>query len=120
MKNTPYLLFDDQCTLCTRFVQVLKLINGYEDFNFIPLGEVRNYEQFEKVTFEELSKELHVYFNKEFHIGAQALEFLISRNPIIKKHLWLLDNQMAKKTVASFYKAANKARKSSLLCGGCL
>lgn len=119
MDNKVYFLYDQDCTLCTRFVQVLKLLKGYEDLQFLALQEAASINAFKDIAQEQLKSELHIYSKEKFHKGAEAIEFLISRNSLIKKHLWLLDNQMAKKAVKSFYKAVEKARKSPLLCGGC-
>ncbi len=119
MEKAPIFLFDKDCTLCSRFVQVLKLIKGYEDFQFIPLQEAQSIDLFKDISEEQLKSQLHIYADSRFHRGPEAVEFLMSRNSLIKKHLWLLDHQMTKNAVKSFYKAVDKARKSSILCGGC-
>ncbi len=119
MSEKTYFLFDQECTLCSRFTQVLQKIKGYEDFEFVPLQQANEIDLFKDIPQTQLETELHIFSEGKFHRGPEAVEFLMKRNPLIKKHMWLMDHQMTKKAIGSFYKAIDKARKSRLLCNSC-
>ncbi|MCB9095877.1 MAG: DUF393 domain-containing protein [Halobacteriovoraceae bacterium] len=111
-------LFDEQCALCLRFVKLLNILETYSEFSFISLHEDWVYEKFPDLNKEQCREELHIIDKDQIYRGEKAIEFLISLNPKVKKHLWLLENGMSKKAIQSFYQAVNKLRKSGV-CKGC-
>ena len=121
--KTPFLLYDSDCTLCTRFKQALERMDFENRVNYIPVGTPEVYEKFPDIDLEESTKILHFVDEKGVtHRGGEIAAALADQFPGINKIAWLLETEVGRKVSNYFYDKVNELRKSSLInrhCGSC-
>jgi predicted DCC family thiol-disulfide oxidoreductase YuxK len=121
--NTPLLLFDHECQLCVRFIQSLERIHLEQEINMVSVHEPGVYQKYTFLDKQACLDSIHLVIDKENEqvlVGEEAVEYLISLNPQIKKFTWLIESKMGQKAISFFYHAANKYRESLLnRCSGC-
>lgn len=115
------MIYDDQCTLCTRFKMALERLPGGSKFKAHSLHDAQLYVDFPQLNQEACKEELHLVDNKgTIHVGAHAIEFIIKHHPEAKKFAWLMESAMGQKTLDYFYQMCNKYRKMvRRSCGHC-
>jgi hypothetical protein len=99
----------------------LNFIDKNEDIQKVPLQEDWLYESYPELERDECEKTIHL-LDQDRNIlkGAEAIEFLISFYPGVKKFAWLIESDSGKKTVNFFYDKVNELReKVKKNCHGC-
>jgi predicted DCC family thiol-disulfide oxidoreductase YuxK len=121
--KTPFLLYDSECTLCTRFKQALERMDFDNRLNYIPVGTEEVYHQFPEIDQEESTKVLHfVDENGKVHRGGEIAAALANHFPGVNKVAWLLETEVGQKVSSYFYEKVDQLRKSSIItrsCGSC-
>lgn len=119
--KTPILLYDDNCTLCTRFKQSLERLSGAEQITFVSIHDNEIYEKLPEISKDECQKELHfIDRNNNIFKGANAILELKKEFPLVEKFAWLIESGMGEKAINYFYKMANKYREMALKeCHNC-
>jgi predicted DCC family thiol-disulfide oxidoreductase YuxK len=116
----PLVLFDSECTLCTRFSQALDRLDGENILNQVSLHEAWLYEEFSSLNKDECKENLHVLLSHEKAlVGARAIEFLITKLPGVKSIAWLIESKNGKKALDFFYSHVNKIRHNKKICPKC-
>lgn len=116
----PLVLFDSECTLCKRFSQALSRLDGKKELSVISLHENWIYEKYNHLSKEKCQQALHVLINeKDFLVGGDAIEFLITKLPGVKNIAWLIESENGKKTLNFFYNHINKLRSNTKNCKSC-
>ncbi len=109
--SLPILLYDDQCTLCTRFKQGLEKIPGTDIFLMESIHNEDIYSEFPELSRSLCLDEVHIIDeNGVILSGADAVTNLVTRFPVVKNFTWLLDSDIGKRAVTSFYKALSRCR----------
>ena len=125
MKNTSYdlplIIYDDNCTLCTRFKDALSNMRSDKAINFVPLSDKKVFEKYPFVDPVACNDVIHLIDEtSKVYKASEAVHYLMHFYPSISKIAWLLDNQAGKKALELFYNAINTYRKSSLSsCKSC-
>lgn len=110
----PVLLFDEECSLCVRFTQALKLVDNEKLINFLPIQNDDIYDEFQELNFEDCSETIHLIDEgKSILKGHEAIQFMIDRVPSVSKFSWLLKSDSAQKAMSYFYEKVNEIRKES-------
>ena len=113
MNNFPILIYDKECTMCTRFKQALENLPGSRDISFIPLQEDEIFKTYPKLDPLQCADSVHLLIDEEkFLVGPEVVKYLIKTIPGISKLSWLLDKEAGNKAVDLFYKSINTYRKS--------
>ena len=117
----PLLLYDANCTLCTRFKNALQNLPNGDEISYISLHEPQIYKTFPNLSFEECNDVVHLITeNNEILKGPQVIEYLVRFFPGIKKLAWMVESNAGKKAVELFYNVVNNYRKSNLSsCDNC-
>lgn len=110
--TSPALLFDDQCPLCVRFKDSLKMLKGTDKINPISIHDEKVYEVFPELDKESCHQYVH-YIDAEgkIYAGEDAIEHLIKLFPLVNKFAWLVESNMGKKAVNYFHTMTNNYRK---------
>lgn len=117
----PVLIYDEECSLCLRFMQALEKLPGTEKITKIPLQDENLYHHFTELKMDDCFEEIH-YIDEEGQIlkGNQVPEVLISKFPNVKKFSWLIESQMGQKAIDYFHHmASNYRKKLKKDCPGC-
>lgn len=111
----PFVLYDSECTMCTRFKQVLEKLDRENEINFYSARESEVYEHFEELNEEDCLDTIHCMDeNGKIYKGSETIIYLSKIVPGIKDHQWLLETDVARKAADIFYSAVNNYRKSKL------
>ncbi|MGB0454640.1 MAG: thiol-disulfide oxidoreductase DCC family protein [Bacteriovoracaceae bacterium] len=117
--KTPFLLYDSNCGLCSRFKDALQKLDFQEKIHYYPVGTEEIYGAYPEIDREESAQILHfVDEDKTIHKGGDIAAALAHQFPGINKVAWLLETDAGKKVSDFFYKKVNELRSSSIL-GGC-
>lgn len=118
--KTPFLLYDADCILCTRFKQALERLDVENRLHYVPVGTAEVYEQFPNID-PGLSKQVLHYVDEQgqVHMGGDIAAALAHQFPGINKLAWLLETEVGRKVSNFFYEKVNELRKSSLITRGC-
>ena len=117
----PVLIYDEECSLCLRFMQALERLPGTEGITKIPLQDENLYAHFTDITMDDCFEEIHL-ITEEGKIlrGNQVPEALINKFPAVKKFSWLIESQMGQKAIDYFHHVASNYRKRLKKdCPGC-
>lgn len=117
----PLLIYDDQCALCMRFVQSIKLTAATRAPAFISLHHPQLLSLFPTLSLTECQQTIHFIDGRaRLYKGSEAVSELVKLIPSIQKFSWLIDSAMGQKAVDFFYHSANRMRDSLLnRCGAC-
>lgn len=119
--SRPILVYDKDCALCVRFKQALAFLDKEELIQKVALQEDWLYESYPQLTKSECEETIHM-LDEQGNVlkGSEAIEFLISFYPGVKKFSWLVENESGKKAVNFFYNKVNELReKVKKNCHGC-
>jgi predicted DCC family thiol-disulfide oxidoreductase YuxK len=107
----PALIYDDQCTMCTRFKMSLEFLDLNKSINFVPLHDPKIQEQYPELTIDILKESVHFVSSEGvIYKGSEAVSELIKNYPGVSKFAWLLDSDQGKKTMAFFYEKLNELK----------
>jgi predicted DCC family thiol-disulfide oxidoreductase YuxK len=109
-----YLLFDSECTMCSRFKQGLELIDRSKKITFYSIHEDSTYKKFPNIKKEDAKDIVHLIKNGKIFIGGEVITELVKLYPTVSKLSWLLDSEAGKKAMDLFYNKVNELRKSKL------
>lgn len=113
--NLPVLLYDSECTLCTRFKQSLERLSFDLKLNYLSIHdeEIKNLPLM--IDTESLHSEVHL-IDSELNIykGPEVINYLAKHIKGIKRIAWLLETNVGKKASEFFYKKVNELRDSQL------
>lgn len=116
----PIILYDSECTLCTRFAQALARLDSKKEFTLISLHEEWIYEKYTHLNKVNCQESLHVLIGEfDFLVGSQAIEYLITKLPGVKNIAWLIESENGKKALSFFYNHVNKLRTNKKFCKSC-
>ena len=117
----PLLIFDDECPLCVRFTQSIKLTGREHAPAFISLHHPQLSSLYPTLDLEECAQTIHfIDARGVLHKGPEAVSELVKLIPAVHKFAWLIDSAMGQKAVDFFYNSANRMRESLLnRCGAC-
>lgn len=120
--KTPFLLYDANCALCTRFKQAIERLDFEHRIQYIPVGTAQVYQDFPEIDLEQSKQVLH-YVNSEGAIyrGGEIAPELAKQFPAVNKLAWLLETDVGKKASNYFYDKIKELRNNSLItraCGG--
>ncbi len=123
MKNYsfPLVVYDEKCELCRRFRLSIERFLPEEKIYFENLHNPELYESLSVLKKEECEKEVHLLISEnEVLRGAEALQYLVGKFPLVKKFSWLIESNMGHKALETFYQICNKYRESYLNdCDSC-
>lgn len=112
MEEKPVVLFyDSECSLCTRFKQALEKFDEDKLIHFRSIHDPKTFEEYPKLNKEECKEVVHLVdeFGKIYK-GGEAMIFLVSIFPGLKKFLWLIDSKSGKAASNFFYSRLNDMR----------
>jgi len=110
-EKLPLLLYDEECSLCSRFADLIKRTPQNPPLFCIPLQEESLYEEFTFLDKEKCKQEVHLIDkNLQVHVGKDCLNYLAKHSPYVEKISWLLDTKMGDKATAIFYNSLNRIR----------
>lgn len=117
----PCLLYDSECTMCTRFKQALERIPGADSITKVSIHNNEIYTYFPSLDPAQCNQEVHLIDEDENILsGAEVITYLAKKFPGVKKIAWLLETNVGKKSLDYFYKMVSKYRNSSLnKCPSC-
>ncbi len=119
--SLPLLLFDDQCPLCVRFSQSLKMAGRENAPTLLSIHHPELLSIFPTLKLEECTQTIHfIDARSVLYTGSEAVTELVKLIPAAEKFAWLIDSAMGQKAVDFFYNTANRMRDSLLnRCGAC-
>lgn len=117
----PLILFDDQCPLCVRFTQSLKLAGREKAPDFLSIHHPALTSIFPTIDVNALQESIHYLDARSVvYTGTEAVSEIIKLVPAAEKFAWLIDSAMGQKAMDFFYNTANRMRDSLLnRCGAC-
>lgn len=117
----PIILFDDECTMCLRFKQALEHMDSDKLIHFHSVNDDEIYTAFSFLNKEKCLDRVHLIDEKkQVHIGAEIIQVLKEKIPMIGKISWLLEKEATKKALNFFYDKVNELKKSKINpCPGC-
>jgi len=112
-RKPPILLYDSECSLCTRFKQSLERLSTFDDLTMVSIHDEQIYNEYPQLNKEECDEAIHL-IDSELNIlkGTHAIEFLLKKNPAVAKFAWLIESEQGQKTLNYFYSMANKYRET--------
>ena len=111
MLPLPILLYDSECTLCTRFKQGLERLPGTSNIHMESIYNENVYEEYPELSKENCKNEVHLIDESGIiQVGPEVVSNLVSRFPGVEKLSWLLDSEMGKQASTAFYKAVNRCK----------
>ncbi len=109
----PILIYDAQCTLCTRFKISLEKLSTFKDLSTVSIHEEDIYIEFPDLNMEECHQEIHLITEEAVILkGSKVIEYLLKQNPTVSKFSWLIESNQGQKTINYFYNMANKYRET--------
>ena len=98
----PLILFDPECSLCTRFKQGLEYLDKSLHFESARNDEV--YAQFPELSRQNCLDKVHmITTDMKILSGQEVVDELLKTLPGVSKFAWLLDNDQGKKVKDFFY-----------------
>jgi len=118
----PFVLFDDQCVLCTRFKQAFERSPQRQTLHFVSVHDDQIYHQYPFLEKALCLKEIHlVQENLQVLQGPDVMEYLLKNMPWCQPFLWLIETDKGKKALNYFYQKSDQLReKLKRDCGTCL
>lgn len=119
--SLPLLLFDDQCPLCVRFTESLKLAGRERAPSFLSIHHPQLQTLFPTLKPSDCAETIHYLDARAvLFTGPEAIAEIIKLIPAAEKFAWLIDSAMGQKAMDFFYSTANRMRDSLLnRCGAC-
>ncbi len=114
MENTTQksiLIYDANCVMCQRFQKAVEKLPVDIDLQFRSLHDESLYVDYPQLSKEKCSEGVHlvdhlgVVYQKE-----KVVEYLAHHLPVLKHLTWLLDTNVAQKSMDYFYKSINKLK----------
>jgi predicted DCC family thiol-disulfide oxidoreductase YuxK len=121
MSNKPIIIFDSECTLCTRFKDGLERIDINNELSFISIHSPEVNDLDVSLSAQEIQATIHLITedNKVLK-GSDVITHLSKILPGIKKLSWLLETNVGKKASNFFYEKINQMRLAKTKeCKGC-
>lgn len=117
----PLLIFDSECTLCTRFKITLEKMDGQKKINYASLHDENLYQAYPQLDRNACHQAVHLIDeNNKIHQGPEVIEYLVKYFPGISKISWLIETDMGKKAIDFFYQKVNDIRNSQInSCNKC-
>lgn len=115
MDKLPLIIYDSECTLCTRFKQGLQRLDLNKNLSFISIHspEIRNFNIY--IDINEIHETIHLIDeDKNILKGPEVIPYLAKSLPAVNKLAWLLETNIGKKASDFFYEKVNQLRKSQL------
>jgi predicted DCC family thiol-disulfide oxidoreductase YuxK len=82
--NKHFVLYDDECPLCTFQMRVLSWLDWRNVLALVPLSDSRAQELAPSLTREDLMEAIHcITREKQIHRGARAIRFVGMRLPLL-------------------------------------
>ncbi|HEX8310080.1 MAG TPA: DUF393 domain-containing protein [Chthoniobacteraceae bacterium] len=82
--NKHFVLYDDECPLCTFQMRVLSWLDWRNVLALVPLSDPRAQELAPSLTREDLMEAIHcITTEKKIHRGARAIRFVGMRLPLL-------------------------------------
>jgi len=109
--SLPLLLYDDECPMCVRFAQSLKMLDATKSINSVSIYDVGIYKVYPELDMDECEEVIHLI--DENHVvlkGPAVLEYLIKTSPAVSKFSWLIERGMGKHALEFFYNRVNDYR----------
>lgn len=120
--DLPLIIFDEECPLCVRFTQALRLVDKNKTIHYVSAYHRELYKKYPFLNQEECLEVIHM-IDEQGHVlrGGQVVQELIKHIPAVEKFGWLIDNDKAQKASDAFYKKINEIRKrvKKKGCAGC-
>lgn len=111
----PIVLYDSECSLCTRFRQGIEMIDKNINFHFLSIHSPKAKELSLHFKLDSIHEKMHLIDeNFNIHIGSDAITFMTSKLPAVSKFTWLLQTDIGKKTSDFFYDKVNQIRHSMI------
>lgn len=112
-----HLFYDPSCPLCVRFKDSLIRFYPADKIRFFALNDLGS----DFIDYQEqFKKEIHLLSEEGVWFkGPQAIQYLISECPSVKKFSWLIESQAGKKASELFYKRAQRFREQFQRCSSC-
>lgn len=120
--KNPIILFDDKCSLCTRFKDGLKYLDKNHTLQFTPLSQAEEiYQRYPQLNEKECHETVHLIDeNDKILRGPEVVEYLIKFYPQVSKLAWLVETDVGKKAVKFFYDKVNELKQSKISpCSEC-
>lgn len=108
------ILFDSDCTMCTRFKQGLEMIDRDKHIEFISARDDSTYERFKFINKEDALDKVHLIKGEKVFKGGDIVAELVKLYPSVSKLAWLLETEAGKKAMDLFYNKVDELRKSRL------
>lgn len=109
----PFFVYDSKCPLCVRFMQSVQRLEKDFELHYYDLHDEEIYKKFSFLNFDSCSEQLHLVDEDEQVLkGSEAILWLSSRLPLVKKFSWLIESEKGQKAVDLFYTVANKYRET--------
>ena len=113
--KTPLLVYDGECTLCTRFKQTVEKLDSGHRLTYASIHQPEIYEQFTMLSKEECHKVIHLIDESgKVHKGPEVIQYLAHFFPTISKLAWMLETDVGKKALDFFYQKVNDIRNSQI------
>lgn len=104
-------IYDSECTLCVRFRKALELIDIKKDVSFLSLHDPKTFISYPELNKEDCEESIHlVKQTGEVLVAGDALSYLITILPGVKKFSWLLDSESGQNATKAFYRRINEMR----------
>lgn len=105
------LLYDSECSFCTRFKSALERIDSNQTIDYKSIYDKSVYIEYPQLKEDECHDLVHLIDESgTIYQGAEVIEYLVDVLPGVSKFAWLLDSDSAKNAVNVFYKKINDLR----------
>lgn len=112
MNKKNILIFDSECSLCSRFQKALEMIDKDEHLEYRSIQDEKIYEEFPILNKDACAKEVHLIdIDGHLYVGSEVIEFLVKLIPGVSKFSWLLESESSKKAMDLFYGKLNDIRR---------
>jgi len=107
MQNSEIIIYDDSCSLCTRFKVALERLPGTEKILMVSVHDENIYASIPQLVKSECLREIHfVDLNLNIFKGKDAMTQVIKRFPLAEKFSWLIESGMGQKAINYFNETA--------------
>ncbi len=120
MIQKPVLIYDGECTLCTRFKQTVERFDVDHKLTYVSIHQDEIYTEL-PLTKEECHKVIHlVDENNQVYKGPDVIRYLAHLFPMVNNLAWMLETDVGKKALDFFYQKVNDIRNSQInSCNKC-
>ena len=106
------LIYDSECTLCTRFKKSLEILDFKKKMRFVAVNDLSIYLEYPELNKDECEEVVHFIDDGRIYKGSDAITKLLEHYPGVSKFSWLLNSDSGKKTMNAFYQRLNFMRTS--------